>query len=69
MDKKDKHYWNFKGANLTKRDTKIVVLTVLFGVLGSSVAVLLPFEKSKLVGSAIAVCFALIGYILATKHV
>lgn len=43
--KEDKHYWNFKGADLTKRETRIVALTLLFGFLGAILAYILPILK------------------------
>jgi hypothetical protein len=65
----DKHYWNFKGADLTKRETKIVALTLIFGWGGAILAYILPFEKSKAVGFGIASLFALIGYVVGRRRV
>lgn len=65
--KEDKHYWNFKGADLTKRETKIVALTLLFGFLGAILAYILPFEKSRVVGFGIASLFALVAYVIGRR--
>ncbi|MGH8544725.1 MAG: hypothetical protein ACREX3_14085 [Gammaproteobacteria bacterium] len=66
---KNSYYWNFEGAKLSKRETKIVSLSVLFGFIGALVAILASFEKSKAVGFGIASFFALIGYIIGRNRI
>ncbi len=58
------HYWNFQGANLTKRQAKIVGLSVLFGWIGAIMTVLVPLEKSKVIDYVVISFFGLAGYIL-----
>lgn len=67
--KEDKYFWNFKGANLTKRETKIVGLTLLFGWIGAVLAILAPFEKSRLADIGIISIIAIVGYAIARKTV
>ncbi len=57
----------FQGAKIAKREANIAGLSIIFGIVGVVVSILIPVEKTKFIDYLIIIIFTVVGFFFGYK--